>query len=283
MKKLNIKAMSEAIEKIVSSLGYDVLKAVNVNKFQSAVNDFMPGTMFEVEKQTLSQCIRIGIGDKFIQAIGKAGEEQKRTVANIHKTLTEDYAFREDRADCIIGAFAQALKISSQVYNIDEARTEAVQPIIIKETINANSTTNSSSANYTLNVSKNKHTNSHSNISNASHSKTFNQPITNENSLGFEADNSLGVDNSLGLYVLWLLLILGGMICRRFLFDYKWSTISIIFGVALICTTMMVSVDLWSIKIETFFGLILKIIFVITVWFAAYHFGLGKFLTYMWG
>lgn len=115
MKKLNTKAMSEAIEKIVFSLGYDVLKAVNVNQFQSAVNDFMPGTMFEVEKQTLLLCVRIGVGDKFIQAIGKTGEEQQRIIASVSKTLTEDYAFLKDRADCLIDAFTQALKISLKV------------------------------------------------------------------------------------------------------------------------------------------------------------------------
>lgn len=153
MKKLNIKLMTEAIEKIVSSLGYDVLKAVNVNQFQSAVNDFMPGTMFEIEKQTLLQCIRIGVGDKFIQAVSKTGEEQKRTVANIQKSLLEDYAIHKDRVDCIINAFAQSLKISPQVYNIDGVVTEEAQPTVMKETIN-NSTINSSSTNDTANISK---------------------------------------------------------------------------------------------------------------------------------
>lgn len=136
MKKLNDQAMSEAVEKIVSSLGYDVFKGVNTNKFQSVVNDFMPGTMFEIEKQTLLQCVRIGIGDKFIQAVSKTGEEQQRIIASINKTLTDDYAFPRDRADCVIKAFAQALKISlKKVSQRNEKRINTkAEPDVLQNT-----------------------------------------------------------------------------------------------------------------------------------------------------
>lgn len=137
MKKLNAQAISEAIAKIVSLLGCDVLKAVNINKFQSAINDLMPGMIFEVEKQTLLQCIRIGVGDKFIQAVNKTGEEQQRIIASINKTLTEDYAFPKDRADCVIDAFTQVLKIkiSLEVSQYNENKIDIkTQPDVIKKT-----------------------------------------------------------------------------------------------------------------------------------------------------
>lgn len=272
MKKLNTKAMSEAIEKIVYSLGYDVLKAANVNQFQSAVNDFMPGTMFEVEKQTLSQCIRIGVGDKFIQAVEKTEEEQKCAVANIQKSLLEDYALHKDRVDCIINAFAQALKISPQVYNIDEVITEEAQPTIITEAINANSAINSSSANNTADIfKKNKLTNSYSGISNASN-KTANQPITNENSLNRYDREFVGILKT------WIFLLFVAPIA---VFLFKGL------GLILACPYLgvisyRVSAKLWSVRTKTFAAIIIKIIFIIAVWFISLIIPCFIFLFLMW-
>lgn len=132
MPNLNSQVMIETVSKIVSKLGVDVLK--DAPRFNSAMCDFMPGVNFEIERNILTICARIGICEQILGAIKKSEAEKESIIKNINKKLIEGYGFSHERANLIIDVFSQALHENFTKFLVDakknttaETKSEAIQ------------------------------------------------------------------------------------------------------------------------------------------------------------
>lgn len=141
MPNLNSQVMIETVSKIVSKLGVDVLK--DAPRFNSAMCDFMPGVNFEIERNILTICARIGICEQILGAIKKSEAEKESIVKNINKKLIEGYGFSHERVSLIIDVFSQALHENFTKFLVDakknttsETKSEAIQ---IKDNVSSTS------------------------------------------------------------------------------------------------------------------------------------------------
>jgi hypothetical protein len=107
MKILNTNAMSNAIKKVISLCGVDIL--ADAFRFQAAIRDFMFSSTLKIEQQLLIFSIRIGIGEELLKAVNKQISEQKRIVTLSNALLTVEYGFQPSRSYSILEAFVSAL------------------------------------------------------------------------------------------------------------------------------------------------------------------------------
>lgn len=107
MKSLDIDAMSNAIKKIVSLCGIEVLE--DIGRFQAAVNDVMRGSLLNTERQLLIFAIWIGVGKKMFKGVKQSASVQKRMLINVNTMLTVEYGFTQKRSENLLEVFVTAL------------------------------------------------------------------------------------------------------------------------------------------------------------------------------
>ena len=107
MKNLDTDAMSNAVKKVISLCGIDVL--ADERRFQAAIRDFLHSSALTTEQQLLVFSVRIGVGGELLKAINKTVSEQKRMLVVADSLLTAKYGFLKERSDNILGVFISAL------------------------------------------------------------------------------------------------------------------------------------------------------------------------------
>ena len=104
---LAVEAMREAVAKIISLCGQDVL--ADPVRFQAGLSDFLHGNTFHIERESLIMAIRLDVGRQLLYGTEKAASEQNRIIRTAYATLTKGFGMEKTRGVSIIRSLVLAL------------------------------------------------------------------------------------------------------------------------------------------------------------------------------
>lgn len=108
MAKLNIKAMSEAIQNVITLCGTEVL--INPNCFCAALRDFLTDISLQTEQKLLILIANWGIGKVIFKAINtSAHEERNQAIFVANKIMLEEIGLIAERRYSVLEAYINAL------------------------------------------------------------------------------------------------------------------------------------------------------------------------------
>lgn len=107
--------MIQALKKIISTYGVNILKSTNKEKFEAGLLDLLPGFNYEEERKALSVFVKIGAADKMLSSLNEPVSEQAKAIIGINQML---YKYLEEPiVGSVMEAYAHALNLNAGFVN----------------------------------------------------------------------------------------------------------------------------------------------------------------------